>query len=118
MKKLTFAFILLFTYSIAYGDDLTEYGELVSVELIANGSDLASLINGRVTLRTNDMDTLYNFGGTSCGSRGISGEMISALQNAALAPYMRVRFRTQPGRNVPEACVVGVELINEKFLTQ
>ena len=46
MKKLTLALLLLLASSIAYSDNLTEYGELVSVELIANGSDVAGLFLG------------------------------------------------------------------------
>ena len=116
MKKLTLALLLLLASSIAYSDNLTEYGELVSVELIANGSDVAGLFLGRVTVRINDVDTLYSFGGTNCGAQSFSSDLISALQNALLAPYMRVRFRTGPGSGSPDTCVVGFELINEKFL--
>ena len=39
MKNLTLTFLLLFASSIAYGDDLTEYGELVSIEGFSTLSD-------------------------------------------------------------------------------
>ena len=115
MKNLTLAFLLVFASSIAYGDDLTEYGELVSIERIGSGSDLQGLISGRVTLRVNDIDTVYTFGTGYCSRSSVD---ISALHDALLAPYMRVRFRTKPENNPPIICLVGFEVINEKFLVQ
>ena len=115
MKKLFFAFLLLFASSIAFGDDLTEWGELVSIESYSTLSDDAALYpGGRATLRANGVDTVYAFSGGVCDSRSFSSSN-SSLQNALLAPYIRVRFRTEPGQ-VGAICVIGFELTNEKFL--
>lgn len=116
MKKLLLAFLLLLASSIALGDDITEFGELVSIELYGNGSDFGGLLGGRVTLRVDEVDTIYSFGGTFCNRSIGNTADLSALQNALLAPYMRVRFRTDPGNNVSDVCIVGIELTNEKFL--
>ena len=115
MKNLTLTFLLLFASSIAYGDDLTEYGELVSIEGFSSLSDDALLFpGGRATLRVNGVDTVYAFSGGLCDSRSFTS-VYSILQNALFAPYMRVRFRTAPG-NQGFSCVIGFEVINEKFL--
>ena len=115
MKNLTLTFLLLFASSIAYGDDLTEYGELVSIEVISSLSDDALLFpGGRATLRVNGVDTVYAFSGGVCDSRSFNSER-SILQNALFAPYMRVRFRTEPGAQ-GATCVIGFEVTNEKFL--
>ena len=115
MKDLTLALLLLFSSSIAFGDDLTEWGELVSIEVYSSLSDDAALHpGGRATLRVNGMDTVYTFSGGVCDSRSYNSSD-SILQNALLAPYMRVRFRTEPG-SLGAICVIGFELTNEKFL--
>ena len=115
MKKLTLTFLLLFASSIAYGDDLTEYGELVSIEGFSSLSDDAFLFpGGRATLRVNGVDTVYAFSGGLCDSRSFNSDY-SILQNALFAPYMRVRFRTEPGAQ-GATCVIGFEVTNEKFL--
>ena len=115
MKNLTLTFLLLFASSIAYGDDLTEYGELVSIERVSTLSDDAFLFpGGRATLRVNGVDTVYAFSGGLCDSRSFNS-VYSILQNALFAPYMRVRFRTEPGQQ-GATCVIGFEVTNEKFL--
>ena len=117
MKNLTLTFLLLFASSIAYGDDLTEYGELVSIEGFSTLSDDAAWFpGGRATLRVNGVDTVYAFSGGLCDSRSFSSDHI-ILQNALFAPYMRVRFRTEPGQQ-GATCVIGLEVTNEKFLVQ
>ena len=113
MKKLFLAFLLLFASSIAYSDDITEYGEVVSVEEVSQGSDIAGSWTGRVTLRVNDVDTVYL---VSTGVCPRPYGNIVLFQNLLMAPYMRVRFRTKPAENAPGICIVGVEMTNEKFL--
>ena len=113
MKKLFLAFLLLFASSIAYSDDITEYGEVVSVEDATQGSDIAGSWTGRVTLRVNDVDTVYLYQTGVCPRP--YGNIV-LFQNLLMAPYMRVRFRTKPAENAPGICIVGVEITNEKFL--
>lgn len=113
MKKLFFAVLLLFASSIAYSDDITEYGEVVSVEEVSQGSDIAGSWTGRVTLRVNDVDTVYLYRTGVCPRP--YGNIV-LFQNLLMAPYMRVRFRTKPAENAPGICIVGVEMTNEKFL--
>ena len=113
MKKLFFAVLLLFASSIAYSDDITEYGEVVSVEEVSTGSDIAGPWIGRVTLRVNDVDTVYLYRTGGCP---LPYGNIVLFQNLLMAPYMRVRFRTKPTDNPPDICIVGVEMTNEKFL--
>ena len=113
MKKLFLAFLLLFASSIAYSDDITGYGEIVSVEEISQGSDIAGFWTGRVTLRVDDVDTVYLYGTGYC--QRTYGNIV-LFQNLLMAPYMRVRFRTKPADNTPDICIVGVEMTNEKFL--
>ena len=113
MKKMLLAFLLLFASSIAYGDDITEWGEIVSVEEVGQGSDVAGSFTGRVTLRVNDVDTVYLYRSGIC-PRPYGN--IDVFQNLLMAPYLRVRFRTKPAENAPGTCIVGFELTNEKFL--
>ena len=113
MKKLFLAFLLLFASSIAYSDDITEYGEVVSVEEVSQGSDIAGSWTGRLTLRVNDVDTVYLYQTGVC-PRPYNDSVL--FKNLLMAPYMRVRFRTKPAENAPDICIVGVEMTNEKFL--
>ena len=116
MKKLFFAVLLLFASSIAYSDDITEYGEVVSVEEVSTGSDIAGSWLGRVTLRVNDVDTVYLYRTGRTGGCPLPYGNIVLFQNLLMAPYIRVRFRTKPEVNAPGICIVGVEMTNEKFL--
>ena len=113
MKKLFLAFLLLFASSIAYSDDITEYGEVVSVEEVSTGSDIAGSWRGRVTLRVNDVDTVYQYVTGVCPRP--YGNIV-LFRDLLMAPYLRVRFRTKPAENAPGICIVGVEMTNEKFL--
>jgi hypothetical protein len=113
MKKLTLTSLLLFLSSFAYSDDITEWGELVSVEQVGQGSDVAGSFLGRVTLRVNDVDTVYLYQSGLC-TRPYGS--VQLFQNLLMAPYLRVRFRTKPAGSASDICIVGFEMINEKFL--
>ena len=113
MKKMSLAFLLLFASSIAYGDDITEWGEIVSVEEVGNWSDFAGSFTGRVTLRVDNVDTVYLTASGLC-ERNFGN--IDVFQNLLMAPYLRVRFRTKPAGNATDTCIVGYEMTNEKFL--
>jgi hypothetical protein len=114
MKNLTLTFLLLFASSIAYSDGITGYGEVVSVEEVSQGSDVLGSWAGRVTLRVNDVDTVYLLGTGYCTR---PYENIGIFRNLLMTPYLRVRLRTKPADNVAGfTCIVGVEITNEKFL--
>lgn len=116
MRSVPFLLILLLLPFASQADDLSEYGELVSIEFLTADSDQYALFRGRVTLQVNDIDTLYTWGGSTCNNRDLSDAQVTQLQNALLAPYMRVRFRTKIGQGA-NLCIVGFEITNEKFLT-
>lgn len=113
MKKMFLAFLLLIMSSLAYGDDITQWGELVSVEQVGQGSDVAGSFLGRVTLRVNNVDTVYLYDSGLC-TRPYGS--VQLFQNLLMAPYLRVRFRTKPAGNASDICIVGFEMTNEKFL--
>jgi hypothetical protein len=113
-EKLFLAFLLLFASSIAYSDDITEWGEVVSVDEVSQGSDAVGPWTGRVTFRANGVDSVFLYGTGYC--QRTYGNIV-LFRDLLMAPYLRVRFRTKPAENIAGfTCIVGVELTNEKFL--
>ena len=98
MKRMFLAFVLLFSSSIAYTDDITEYGEVVSVEAVGNGSDAAGSWLGRVTHRVNDVDTVYLYQSGAC-TRPYGNIDIFQNYRRIIGIMERNIFRTTPPLN-------------------
>lgn len=115
LQLYTIAILLLAT--TAFADELTDWGEVVEILSVAEGSDDYGRFRGELILRTAGMDSVFTWGGTTCPGRVLSEGQVALLQNAALAPYMRVRLRTKIGQG-GASCIVGMRFSNNKFRVQ
>ena len=114
MKKMFLAFFLLFASSLAFGDDITEWGEIVSIAEVSQGSDVVAPYTGQLTFRADGVDTVLTYGDGYC-TRSYGNTLL--FREVLMAPYLRVRFRTKPAANIAGfTCIVGAEVTNEKYL--
>lgn len=114
MKRLL-ALFTLFLSLAAVADTDGSYGELVDLEVVTLSSDLSGIERGKLTLREDGIDQVYYWGGNRCLGRNLTEAEIGLLQNALLAPYIRVLLSYQPGQG-GSRCVVRLKFTNEKFL--
>lgn len=116
MKRFV-AVVMLFHAFAAVADTTSAWGELVDLEVVTAGSDLFGIERGQITVREDGVDNVYYWGGNRCLSLpgGLTDGEIQLLQNALLAPYIRVLISHKPGQG-GSRCVVRLAFTNEKYL--
>lgn len=117
MRLLLSTVAILLLAANAYADELTDWGEVAELLVIAEGSDDLGRFRGELVLRIDGIDSVYTWGGSTCPGRDLTESQVELLQNAALAPYMRVRLRTKIGQGGAD-CIVGMRFSNSKFRVQ
>jgi hypothetical protein len=94
----------------AYAADETgPEGRAKTVEVNAPSSDSYVQFHGRVFVTTGKTTNEYRWGGTSCGSRTMSAEMVQLLVDAVRADDVRVVPTFQDGQGSTK-CLVGFSL--------
>lgn len=116
MKRLSILLAMMITTS-AMADTDAVFGELVSVEVVSSGSDLFGLVRGNAVVRENGVDVDYVWGGNTCPGRDLTEAQVALLQNALLAPYVRIRVSHVNGQG-GNLCIVRLAFVNEKYLAQ
>lgn len=116
MKKLIAVAAMLIVSLSAQADDMTEYGQLISLQVNTSGSDDFNIFRGILVLRASNVDTEYKWGGSTCTGKDLTPEQIALLQNVLLDSMMRVQLLTKPGQG-GGICVVGFNMTHKKFAT-
>ena len=99
--------------AIAYAaDDTGTAGFVHKVEVNTPSADAYLQYHGRVIVQTGKTKTEYRWGGTSCGSRTVSDELIAILIAATRSDEIQVTPRFQAGQGDCK-CLVGFT-INDK----
>ncbi|NGP54454.1 hypothetical protein [Thioalkalivibrio sp. XN8] len=116
MKRLSILLALLLATSVMADTDAV-YGELISIDVVTSGSNLFGIRRGEAVVRENGIDVTYTWGGNTCPGRNLTPEEVALLQNALLAPYLRIRISHVNGAG-GNLCIVRMAFVNEKYLAQ
>lgn len=116
MRSRRFAFSLP-ALALALAIPLTAYaadekgaeGRAKSIEVNSPSSDSYVQFHGRLFVTSGKSTTEYRWGGTSCGSRTMSPEMVQLLVGAVKAEDVRIVPTFQDGQGSTK-CLVGFAL--------
>lgn len=117
MKIFLFTVSLLLSANITIADTASDFGELVELNVTAEGSDDYGRYRGIALLRAYSVDTEYYWGGSTCPGRNLSEAQVAMLQNLGMAPYMRLQILYKPGQGGRQ-CIVGFAMRNVKQVVQ
>jgi hypothetical protein len=84
-------------------------GRAKTIEVNAPSSDAYLQFHGRLFVSSGKTTNEYRWGGTSCGSRTMSPEMVELLVDAVRAEDVRIVPRFQDGQGSTK-CLVGFSL--------
>ena len=87
-------------------DEKGAEGKVKSVEVNAPSSDGYLQFHGRVFVSGGKTTTEYRWGGTACGSRTLSPEMVNLLVDSVRAEDVRIVPNFQDGQGSAK-CLVG-----------
>lgn len=96
-------------------DEDTEEFPLVFLEINTTSADTYLQYHGKaLTKISSGVYEEYRWGGTSCGSRVLTEQHLTALQGALDNPNVKVAFRYQDGQGLSK-CVVGFSLVRKGY---
>jgi hypothetical protein len=90
-------------------DETGPEGRAKTIQVNTPSSDVYLQYHGRVFVNTGKKSAEYRWGGTSCGSRTMSPEMIDLLVDAVRAEDVRIVPIYQDGQGSTK-CLVGFSL--------
>jgi hypothetical protein len=98
----------------AFADESGTAGSVSSVEINTPSADTYLQYHGRVVVLTGkSTKTEYRWGGTSCGTRTVSADMIDTLVQAARNDTVVVTPRFQVGQGDAK-CLVGFTVAKKR----
>jgi hypothetical protein len=96
----------------AFADTTGGEGRIRSVEIVTPSADTYLQYHGRVFVVTSAGMDEYKWGGTACGSRTLSDEMLQQLSDATNSSVLRITPIYQDGQGAAK-CLVGFTLRNK-----
>ncbi|HVH98514.1 MAG TPA: hypothetical protein VM869_07385 [Enhygromyxa sp.] len=90
-------------------DEKGSEGRAKSIEVNAPSSDAYVQFHGRLFVSSGKTTTEYRWGGTSCGSRTMTPEMVQLLVGAVKAEDVRIVPTFQDGQGTTK-CLVGFSI--------
>lgn len=103
------ALALTIPFTAYAADEKGSEGRAKTIEVNAPSSDSYLQFHGRVFVTSGKTTTEYRWGGTSCGSRTMSPEMVELLVGAVRAEDVRIVPSFQDGQGSTK-CLVGFSI--------